>query len=305
MPASFSLCTSRSWCSREGDGHGVELPRQRPELVGRVRRRCGCRGRRRRGGPRPRCSRAMGRAMERPMYRLTAPASERCGHQQRPGARPWCAAPPRPRSARAAAMRRLRAGDEALGQVLDAGDDELGPGVLLLHEGPVAERTTAGTMPCRKIPSSSPLARSMSSTAESASGEVERACAAPRQLEHAPLGLGVEAEVARVADDDGVGLVGVLVAHRARELERHPDALLLVLRPCDRSLDASQPGHGEPRGEPRDQGQGSEPDEQATRRSGPVLPHPENARSNARASGRPGDTGSAGAGRALIGAPIR
>jgi len=51
------------------------------------------------------------------------------------------------------------------------------------------------------------------------------------QGENARLGLGVEAEVAVVADDDGVGLMGVLVAHGAGQIESqthavHPRACL-------------------------------------------------------------------------------
>src|SRR4030042_1987585 len=69
----------------------------------------------------------------------------------------------------------------------------------------------------------------------------------PRQLPellgervHLRLRLPVKAEVALVADDDGVGLVRVLIAHGARQLERQADTLFLAPHPLERGVDPAE-----------------------------------------------------------------
>ena len=111
--------------------------------------------------------------------------------------------------------------------------------------------TTAGTMRERKMRSSSSLARSMSSTAARTSGAVGHG-AAEGQLAHAGVGLAVHGQVALVADDDGVRLVGVLVAHRGGELQGDSDALLGHLHLVHAVLRLPQPGQRDEGGQAED-----------------------------------------------------
>ena len=224
MPASFSDSTSRSWCSFSAGGHLVPAARRAPRAPGAPR--TSIRASRSPAAIRaaPASSRATGAAMERPMRTLTATATSgaatRSATRNRRVRRSTSST-----SAPHRADRRLEPLDERLGEVLDAGHDELGAPVLLLdvlalaaqhrRHDPLAEDAVEPLALLIDRVHERPLLRPL--------GRLPERAGEPR---HRLARLAVEPEVRGVPDDDGVGLVGVLVAHRARELEREPDALL-------------------------------------------------------------------------------
>jgi hypothetical protein len=245
-------------------GHGVELPGQRPELVGRVHvdarvePPCG-----ETGGTRLETrDRAGDGAADVEAHRA---GEERCAEQERhdPGEGPALHAF-HLEAGRGDGC--LGTGHLRLGEVLDACHQELRPGVLLLHEGPVSpdhRRDDAATEDVVELPAG-PL-----DVVHRGTG-LRRGAAGPQlagELEDAALRLGIETQVALVADDDGVGLVGVLVANGAGELKRHAHALLRGLHAGDGVLGPAQSGERHPRRQAEDGDHGSEAEKEPARRA--------------------------------------
>ena len=160
--------------------------------------------------------------------------------------------------------------DQLLGAVLDARHDELRARMLGAHEGSVlADHGRDDAAPEDPVQLG---ARGL----DVVHGRALRTRTGAhlqglRDLEDALLRPRVEAEVALVADDDGMRLVGVLIADRARELEGQSHALLLALHALGRRLHATEPGQRDPRRRHQREDQEPEPDEQAAGGTGPVV----------------------------------
>ncbi len=251
----------------DGRGHGVELRRERPQLVARVDGDAAVEVAGREAGG------ALAEPRQRPRDGAADGEGDGGGQDRRPHEQRHQPAVRAPlHGARLGARGRdalLEVGDELLRAILNPRHHELRARVLGLDEPSIAahdgrhdalpeEDVELGAGPLDVLhPGALVLA---------ARPRPQRA----RELEDVPLGLGVEAEVALVPDDDGVRLVRVLVAHRARELEREPDALLLVLDARDRVADAVEPGDGEVGRDGEGDDERAEAEEELAGRSGPV-----------------------------------
>ena len=120
----------------ERGGHGVELARQRAELVGRVHVDAGVEAAGGEAG-RPLLESRDGPGDGAADVEAHRPAEQ--GRAEEQGQDPRLGAPlHRLDLGTGRGDGALRAGHQGLGQVLDAGHDELGAVVLPLHEGPVA-----------------------------------------------------------------------------------------------------------------------------------------------------------------------
>ena len=133
--------------------------------------------------------------------------------------------------------------------------------------------------------SRSPVARSMSATHACSSARL--ACFRTTAVSAVTWSSAsrVERQVAVVAQDDGVGLVRVLVAHGARELERHAHAFLVVLHLQQAVVDLPDVGEREVGRDREGRDEQRERDEEPLR-GAEGSPHLGDGFSNARASTR-------------------
>ena len=160
----------------------------------------------------------------------------------------------------------LQAVDQAVGAVLDERDQHLRACVLLLDVARVVlQHGWDDAVPEHAIE----LVRGGGDVVHPRSLVRERGELADL-LDHVgdvAAGTRVEHQVAVIPEDDGVRLVGVLVAHGARQFQRHTDAFLVVLHLEEAVVDAPHVRQGEVRGERERRDEEREGDEEALSRA--------------------------------------